>query len=193
LLLFNDAEPVKDTGTAEKVVIAQPSRKKRGRKPLPEDLRRVEIIHDLSDDEKICDCGSHLSRIGEETCEKLDIIPAKVRVIGHIRCKYACKSCEGVDSEGPTVKIAAAPVQLIAKSIATAGLLAHLLVSKFEDALPFYRQEKILARMGIELGRTTMCNWAVKVAERIESLMSLLQHVIRSGPLINIDEIPVQV
>jgi len=193
LLLFNDAEAVKDTDTAETVVIGQHSRKKRGRKPLPKDLPRVEVIHDLADDEKICDCGSHLGRIGEETCEKLDIIPAKVRVIRHIRYKYACKNCEGVDSDGPTVKIAAAPVQLIPKSIATAGLLAHLLVSKFEDALPFYRQEKILARMGIELGRATMCNWAVKVAERVEPLMSLLQHEIRSGPLINIDETPLQV
>ncbi len=82
---------------------------------------------------------------------------------------------------------------MIPKSIATAGLLAHLLVSKFEDALPFYRQEKIFARMGVELGRATMCGWAVKVAERIKPLMDLLHQEIRSGPLINIDETPVQV
>jgi transposase len=193
LLLFNEAEQAKAAGIPEKIVIAQHSRKKTGRKPLPKDLPRVQVIHDLAEDEKICDCGSHLSRIGEEVCEKLDIIPAKVRVIRHIRYKYACKSCEGVDSDAPTVKIAATPVQLIPKSIATAGLLAHLLVSKFEDALPFYRQEKILARMGIELGRATMCNWAVKMAKRIEPLLALLHKEIRSGPLINIDETPLQV
>ncbi|UCG07455.1 MAG: IS66 family transposase [Desulfobacterales bacterium] len=193
LLLFNQAEQAEAADVSEKIVIAQHSRKKTGRKPLPKDLPRVEVIHDLAEDEKICDCGSHLSRIGEQVCEKLDIIPAKVRVIRHIRYKYACKSCEGVDSEGPSVKIAAAPLQLIAKSIATPGLLTHLLVSKFEDALPFYRQEKILARMGIELGRATMCNWAVKVAERIEPLMALLHKEIRCGPLINIDETPLQV
>jgi len=193
LPLFDKANQIEAAEQPQKIVIARHSRKKTGRKPLPEDLPRVEVIHDLAEDEKTCACGSRLSRIGEEVCEKLDIIPAKVRVIRHIRYKYACKSCEGVDSDGPTVKIAAAPVQLIPKSIATAGLLSHLLVSKFEDALPFYRQEKILARMGIELGRATMCNWAVKVAERIKPLMELLHREIRSGPLVNIDETPVQV
>ena len=193
LPLFDKADQIQAAAQPQKIVIAQHRRKKTGRKPLPEDLPRVEVIHDLAEDEKTCACGSRLSRIGEEVCEKLDIIPAKIRVIRHIRYKYACKSCEGVDSDGPTVQIPAAPVQLIPKSIATAGLLSHLLVSKFEDALPFYRQEKILARMGIELGRATMCNWAVKVAERIKPLMELLQREIRSGPLINIDETPVQV
>lgn len=196
LLLFNEVEIEKeaqDNALADEIVIAEHSRKKRGRKPLPKDLPRVEVIHDLAEEEKVCACGSRLSRIGEEVCEKLDIIPAKVRVLRHIRYKYACKSCEGVDSDGPTVKIAAAAVELIPKSIATSGLLAHLLVAKFEDALPFYRQEKIFGRMGIELSRATMCNWAVKVADRMKPLMALLHQEIRSGPLINIDETPVQV
>lgn len=196
LFLFNEVESekeVQDNSLPDEIIIAQHSRKKRGRKPLPEDLPRIEVIHDLAEAEKVCDCGIHLSRIGEQVCEKLDIIPAKVRVIRHIRYKYACKSCEGIESAGPTVKIAAAPVQLIPKSIATSGLLAHLLVSKFEDALPFYRQEKIFARMGIELSRATMCGWAVKVADRAKPLMALLHQEIRSGPLVNIDETPVQV
>jgi transposase len=196
LLLFNEVEIEKeaqDNDVSDEITIAAHSRKKRGRKPLPQDLPRVEVIHDLTEEEKVCACGSHLSRIGEEVCEKLDIIPAKVRVLRHIRYKYACKSCEGIESDGPTVNIAAAPVELIPKSIATSGLLAHLLVSKFEDALPFYRQEKIFARMGVELSRATMCGWAVKVADRAKPLMALLHQEIRSGPLINIDETPVQV
>jgi transposase len=194
LLLFNEVETAEAAVVLpNEITIAQHTRRKRGRKPLPKDLPRVEVIHDLTDAEKVCGCGSHMSRIGEEVCEKLDIIPAKVQVIRHIRYKYACKNCEGVDSDGPTVKIAPAPVQLIPKSMATAGLLAHLLVSKFEDALPFYRQEKIFTRMGIELGRATMCNWAVQVANRTQPLMALLHREIRSGPLINIDETPVQV
>jgi transposase len=194
LLLFNEVETTETTvAIPNEIKIAAHTRRKTGRKPLPKELPRVEVIHDLAEAEKRCGCGSHMSRIGEEVCEKLDIIPAKVRVIRHIRYKYACKSCEGLDSDGPTVKIAPAPVQLIPKSMASAGLLAHLLVSKFEDALPFYRQEKIFARMGIELGRATMCNWAVKVAERLKPLMALLHQQIRCGPLINIDETPVQV
>jgi transposase len=196
LLLFNELEAKKesqDNNGSDEIIVAEHSRKKRGRKALPQDLPRVEVIHDLSEEEKICACGSPLSRIGEEVCEKLDIIPAKIQVIRHIRYKYACKSCEGVESNEPTVKIAAAAVELIPKSIATCGLLAHLLVAKFEDALPFYRQEKIFVRMGIELSRATMCNWAVKVAERIKPLMNLLHQEIRCGPFINIDETPVQV
>jgi transposase len=194
LLLFNEVEAAEAAVVLpNEIIIAQHTRRKRGRKPLPKDLPRIEVIHDLTEAEKVCGCGNHMSRIGEEVCEKLDIIPAKVQVIRHIRYKYACKSCEGVDSDGPTVKIAPAPVQLIPKSMATAGLLAHLLVAKFEDALPFYRQEKIFARMGIELGRSTMCNWTVQVANRTQPLMDLLQREIRSGPLINIDETPVQV
>jgi transposase len=194
LLLFNEVETAEAAVVLpHEVTIAQHTRRKTGRKPLPKDLPRIEVIHDLTDAEKVCGCGSPMSRIGEAVCEKLDIIPAKIQVIRHIRYKYACKSCEGVDSDGPTVKIAPVPVQLIPKSMATAGLLAHLLVSKFEDALPFYRQEKIFARMGIELGRATMCNWAVQVANRTQPLMAVLHQQIRCGPLINIDETPVQV
>ncbi len=89
-----------------------------------------------------------------EVSEQLDYIPAKVRVIRNIRYKYACKSCEGVEDEGPTVSIARMPDQIIPKSIATPRLLAHILTAKFTDALPFYRQEKQFARIGIELARS---------------------------------------
>ena len=105
-----------------------------------------------------------LSRIGEETCEKLDYIPAKVQVIRHIRPKYACKHCEGVEDDGPTVRIAPVPVQLIPKSIATEGLLAHIAVSKFADALCLYRQQKIFNRLGVELSRATLANWMIQAA-----------------------------
>ncbi len=195
LLLFNEdqADIDEDTAPLKEVTIPQHTRKKRGRKPLPKELPRVEVILDIKEDEKHCDCGCELSCIGEDTSEKLEIIPAKVYVLRYIRKKYACKNCEGVEDEGPTVKIAKLPPQIIPKSIATPGLLAHIIVSKFEDALPFYRQEKILRRMGIDLPRSTLCGWAVKVADRIERIISLLHDDIRSGPLINIDETPVQV
>ena len=126
----------------ELVLVDTHHRKKSGRKPLPADLPRKEILHDLDESEKHCDCGALLSRIGEETSEQLDYIPAQVQVLRHIRPKYACKACEGVESNGPTVKIAPPPVQLIPKSIATPRLLAYVLTAKFVDALPFYRQEK---------------------------------------------------
>lgn len=194
--LFNEAEETADASLEEKpeeITVPSHARRKSGRKPLPADLPREEVIHDLTGEEKVCACGSSLSRIGEEVSEKLDIIPFRVRVIRHVRYKYACKGCEGVESEGGAVKIAPLPPQIIPQGIATEGLLAFILISKFADALPFYRQEKIFDRLGVEIGRATMANWAIHAGERIKPLIELLWKEIRSGPLINMDETPVQV
>jgi transposase len=169
------------------------TRRKSGRKPLPEDLPRVEVEHDLSEEEKVCGCGCMMERIGQVASEQLDIVPARMQVIRHIRYKYACKSCEGVESGGPTVKIAPVPEQIIPKSIATPGLLAHIFTAKFVDAVPFYRQEKQFERLGVELNRTSMSSWAMKVADRCGPLMEMLHSEILSGPLINADETTVQV
>ena len=193
LQLFTPPEPVAPIQPDESIAIKGHARKKRGRKPLPEDLPRVEVVHDLPEEEKQCACGATLSRIGEETCEKLDYVPARVQVIRHIRPKYACKRCEGVEDDGPTVRIAPVPVQLIPKSMATEGLLAHIAVSKFADALPLYRQQKIFNRLGVELSRATLANWMIQAAMCCRPIIELLQQEIRSGPLINIDESPLQV
>lgn len=193
LLLFDMPEPAEIEPAQEDVQVEAHARRKRGRKPLPADLPRVDVIHDIGESDKICGCGAGLSKIGEEVSEKLDIIPASIQVIRHIRPKYACKRCEGLETEGPTVKIAAPPKQIIAKGIATAGLLAHILTAKFCDALPFYRQEKQFTRLGAEIGRATMCNWAMQAAEACQPVLELLYRETRSGPLINIDETTVQI
>lgn len=193
LPLFTPPEPVAPIQPDESIAIKGHTRKKRGRKPLPVDLPRIEVVHDLPEAEKQCACGATLSCIGQETCEKLDYIPAKVRVIRHIRPKYACKTCEGVEDDGPTVKIMPPPEQLIPKSIATEGLLAHIAVAKFADALPLYRQQKIFNRLGVDLPRATLANWMIQAAERCRPVIDLLHQEIRSGPLINIDESPLQV
>jgi len=198
MFLFDEAEAVVDgiapeDKESEEVTVAAHTRKKSGRKALPESLPRVEVVHDLSEEEKRCECGCIMSRIGEDVSEKLDIIPAKIQVIRHIRYKYACKGCEGIESEGGAVSIAPLPPQLIPQGIATAGLVSYILISKFADALPFYRQEKIFARIGVEIGRATMSNWAIHAGNSCEPLLDLMWHEIRSGPVINIDETPVQV
>ena len=177
----------------ETIVIAAHSRKKHGRKPLPKDLPRIDIVHDIDEEQKQCGCGQLKSCIGEEISEKLDYIPARLQVERHIRLKYACKNCEGVEDDGPTVMIAPPPVQLIPKSNATAGLLAQIAVSKFADGLPLYRQQKIFGRLGIDLSRAVMAKWMVKAALHCKGLIDLLQKEIRSGPLIGIDESPLQV
>jgi len=195
LQLFDPIESSESDGQAseDKIVIPKHIRKKRGRKPLPPDLPRVDVIHDIPEEEKQCDCGVSLSCIGQDVSEKLDYVPAKIQVIRNIRLKYACKNCEGVESEGPTVKIAPVPVQLLPKSIATEGLIAQLIVSKFADGLPLYRQQKIFGRLGIELSRATMANWVVKASQKCQPMIERLQEEIRSGPLINVDETPYQV
>lgn len=189
--LFDLPEP-EDIEPA-KVVIESHSRKKPGRRPLPAELPRVEILHDLADEEKICACGCELSRIGEEATEQLDIVPARIQVLRHVRPKYACRQCEGVEDDGPSVRIAPAPPQIIPRSIASPGLLAHVLTAKFVDHLPFYRQEKFFARLGVELGRATMCNWAMRAADACMPLLNLIKDEILEGRLINIDETTVQV
>jgi len=193
LSLFDEAEVTEEKLPEETVAVPAHTRKKSGRKPLPENLPRVEVIHDLPEAEKVCACGCRLSKIGEEISEKLDIIPAKVQVIRDIRYKYACKHCEGTESDQGAVKTAPVCEQLIPKSIATPGLLSHIIVSKFVDALPLYRQEKIFARIGVEISRGSMANWVIQVADKCEPIVNLLHQEIRSGPLIGIDETTVQV
>lgn len=194
LPLFDMPEP--ETIEAEKVeeiVVPAHVRKKCGRKALPEDLPRVEKIHDIPENEKVCGCGNELSRIGEEVSEQLDIVPAQIRVIRNIRPKYACRRCEGVEDSGPTVKIAPVPAQIIPKSIVTAGLLAYLLTGKFVDALPFYRQERQFERLGVEISRTSMCNWTMKAAAVCAPLHNLIREEVLAGYLIHADETILQV
>ena len=121
----------------ESITVAAYERKKSTRKPLPKELPREQMIHDLTAEEKVCACGGELHKIGEDKSKQLEWIPAQVKVIEHIRMKYGCRHCE----EG--VKTATLPAQPIPKSIATPGLLAEIMVSKFNNHLPLYRQEKI--------------------------------------------------
>jgi len=183
-------EEITDEPPVEETKIEAHTRKKRGRKPLPDHLHRIEQIHDVSDEEKICGCGCQKVCIGSEKAEQLDIIPAEIRVVVHTRPKYACKNCDGVKDDGPTVVISPPPPQMIPKSIATSTLLAYTCTNKFVDFLPFFRQEKIFKRLGVDIPRATMCSWAMKSAEGCRPLVNLLLDNIRSGPLIGIDETP---
>jgi len=161
--------------------------RKRGRKKLPAFLPRVREEHDILESEKQCHCGCELKKIGEETSEKLEFIPAKVRVIEVARLKYACPECEG------NVKIASVPAQVIPKSIATPGLLSHIFVSKFCDALPFYRLETILKRIGVEISRGTFCRWAITCSQLLAPLVDRLQSHIVNYDVSFADETKLQV
>lgn len=190
--LFNEAEL---TDVAETILAEQdaersgtPSpRRIPGRKPLPVDLPRVRIEHDLLDDDKQCPCGCALTVIGEESSEQLDIVPAQIRVLVNVRKKYACRRCES------TVKTAPLPAQPIPKSNASPGLLAHLAVSKYQDALPLYRLETLLSRSGVELPRNTLARWMIRAGELVQPLINLLNDQLLSYPVLHCDETRVQV
>ena len=121
-------------------------RKARGyRKPLPAALPRIDIIHELPEDERRGPDGQPMTVIGEEVSEQLDIVPATIRVLRHVRLKYGVRK---EDAAG--VKIAPLPPQPLPKTMASPGLLAHIAVSKYQDALPLYRQEQILTRINVD-------------------------------------------
>jgi transposase len=192
--LFDEAELLAEEGAlpAEEESISEkgpskPDQKSRGRKPLPVELPRIRVEHDLTEAEKTCPCGGQRTLIGEETSEQLDIIPAKIQVLVQVRKKYACKHCE----EG--IQLAPLPPQPIPKSNASAGLLAHIAIAKYQDALPLYRQEQILKRSGIELGRNTLAGWMLKCGVLVQPLINLLNDHCLSGDILQGDETPVQV
>ena len=151
--LFDEAEADTEAEPEdEEIAIPAHTRKKRGRKKLPETLPRIDVVHELSAEDRICPHdGAVLAEIGEVTSEQLDIVPAKIQVIRHVRKQYAC-DC------GQSIKTAALPQQPIPKSMASPGLLAHITVSKYQDALPLYRQETILRRIGVDIPRATLAN-----------------------------------
>lgn len=161
--------------------------KKPGRKPLPADLPRIRIEYDLPESERRCTCGCERTVIGEETSEQLDIIPAKIQVLVHVRKKYACKACEG------SIKITPLPAQPIPKSNASPGLLAHIAISKYQDALPLYRQEVILHRSGIDIPRNTLANWMIKAGTLLQPLLNLLEDQLLAYPVMHCDETTLQV
>jgi transposase len=158
--LFNEAEaltPLFDTEPtpAAEITVPAHARVRGKRKPIDAKLPRERIEHDISEAQKTCACGCQLTRIGEVTAEQFDIEPAKARVLQHVRFKYACRSCEGTSHDGKAVITAPMPAQPIPKSNASPGLIAYITTAKYQDGIPLYRLEGILARHRIELSRTT--------------------------------------
>lgn len=184
---ISDKDAEKISAAEEEIQVASYQRKAPGRKPLPSDLPRVQRIYDLEEAEKTCACGCSLTYITDEKSEQLEVIPAKIYVIEHIKKKYACKHCEA------TIRTAKMPTPPIPRSIAASGLLSHVLISKFQDGLPLYRQEKILKRIGVDLPRATLCLWVIKCAQLLKPLMKLLHDIILNYDIAYADETTTQV
>ena len=195
-LTFDESEaeePPQEEKKKEAVNVGPHKRSKPGRRPLPAEFPRIDDVRDLPDAEKVCSCGCEKKHIGNETSERLDIVPAKIQVIRTIRRKYVCPSCEGTTENEKAVSIAPIVPQIIPQGIVTAGVLAHIIVAKFVDAIPLYRQEQQFLRLGLEISRGTLASWVLQVASVCHILGEFLKEHLRSGPVINMDETPVQV
>jgi transposase len=153
-------EPV-EMDSGETPVRGHTRRRPTGRRPLPPHLPRTRVEIDIADADKQCACGQMRTRIGEDISEKLEYEPASFRVIETVRPKYACPQCHEGVVEAP------APPQAVEKSLAGAGLLAHVVVSKYVDHLPLHRLEGIFARERIDLPRSTLCGWVADVASAL--------------------------
>ena len=191
-----EAIKTKEDPRETKVIITEVSaytRKKPGRKAIDPSIPREEKIIDIPENDKTCTCGEKRTKIGEESNEKLHIIPPRIYVEKTIRLKYACRRCEGTEEHGPTIKIAPVEPSLIPKGVASSSLLSHIMVHKYEDHLPYYRQEKQFERIGVHISRHDMANWQQQVYKRLSPLFTLLEESIKSGPVIQMDETTVQV
>jgi transposase len=161
-----------------------PKRERAGRQPLPEHLRRVEIRHEP--ESTLCgDCGQDMTLIGEDVTEKLSIIPAEFFVERHIYPKYACRPCATITAERAIPSV-------IDGGLATPALLAWVTVSKYVDHLPLYRLERIAARSGVILSRSTLADWIGRIGVALEPLWVRLAEMLRQGDVLHADETPVQ-
>lgn len=174
-----------DDDTAPGAPGAGPAKRGGGRQPLPRHLKRERIVHDLAEAEKYCEaCRQDLRQIGEETSERYEYVPAQLTVIEDVCKKYAC-AC--------TVKTASKPAQPIAKSTASASLLAQVIVAKTADHLPLHRQEKIFARHGVEISRKTMCGWLAQCADVLQPLYGSMKETLFESKAVGTDDTSVKV
>jgi transposase len=155
-----------------------------GRKPLPAELPRIEHRHEPASC-TCAECGRELVKIGEDVSEQLDVEPARFFVHRHIRPQYACRTCE-------TVTAAAVPPALIDGGLAAPGLHAWVLIQKYLDHLPLYRIERISARQGVPIARSTLAQWVGDLGVRLEPLYDRLVALLKAGTVLHADETPVQ-
>ena len=167
------AAPAKRTATS--------AQRRANRGALPFHLPRIEILHDLDDKSCPC-CRGLLHRIGEDRSERLDIVPAQFQVVVTCRPRYACRTCEDIVIQAP------APARLIEGGLPTEATIAHVLVSKFADHLPLYRQAQIYARQGVNLDRSTLADWVGRAAFHLRPIHERLLAILRASPKLFADE-----
>ena len=183
------AEPPDDEATEDvaPTVIDAPVKARGKRAPLPADLPRVEIVHELTAAERQCACGAEKIVIGEEVSEQIDIVPMRVRVLRHVRKTCACPKCQSAPIT------AAMPPQPIPKSNASVNTIALVMVAKYVDGVPLYRFEKIGARHGFEASRNTLARWIIACSVLMIPLHRLMRDYLMSHDILHMDETRLQV
>jgi transposase len=168
---------------AKEAAVPRPPRppRKVNRGALPEHLPREEVLVDLADKSCPC-CRGALHKIGEDRSERLDVVPARLRVVVTVQPKYACRTCE------ETIVQAPAPPRLIAGGLPTDALVAHVAVAKYADHLPLYRQAQIFARQGILLDRSTLADWMGMAAFALRPLHQRLLTLLKGSARLFADE-----
>ncbi|WP_085283334.1 IS66 family transposase [Colwellia chukchiensis] len=189
--LFNEAEAELDVAVDTSETTVTTVKKKPVRKKLPSDLPREIVVHDITDKTCAC-CGHELHHMGDERSEKLEFIPAQVKVIEHVRLKYSCRACEK-QGTSTNIQLAPVPASPIPKGIATASLLSQIITSKYQYALPLYRQESLFKQYSIALSRKTMADWVMKSAQLFTPLYARLQETLLQQPVIQADETTLKV
>jgi transposase len=176
LQLAQAAEPTRRTESWSAESLSPAAKVKPARRPLPEHLPRQTQTHEPK--HSACpDCGGELRKLGEDVSEMLEYVPECFRVIRHVRPKLSCRRCERIVQ-------AAAPSRPIARGLAGPGLLAHVLISKYADHLPLYRQCEIYERQGVELERSTLADWVDQCSRLLDPLVEALRrYVIAAGKL----------
>jgi transposase len=173
-------EAVLDRVSPAREVKARPERK-----PLPEHLEREVVTHVPGRD--CCpDCGGQLRQFGEDISEQLEYVPDSFKVIRHVRPKFSCKSCDRV-VEAP------APSRPIERGLAGPALLAHVIVSKFSDHLPLYRQSEIYSRQGVDISRSTLAGWVGGASDLLSPLVDAVQKHVLAGRKLHADDTPMPV
>lgn len=194
--LFNEAEqeaqpdaPEPETTPDTPVVAHQ----RRGRRPLSPALPRETIEHALPPEQQVCPCcQGALHTLGEVVTEQLDIIPKQVKVLRHVRYKYACRHCEQQGTGSPVVT-APAPAAPLPGSVASPSTLAVVITAKYADGLPLYRMEQELQRSGLQISRTTLANWIIRSAQWLTPVYQALRATLLAEPLLHGDETTLQV
>jgi transposase len=170
---------------AERVSPGKEPKARAERKPLPAHLLREVVTHAPNRD-GCPDCGGQLRQFGEDISEQLEYIPDTFKVIRHVRPKFSCSGCDRV-VEAP------APSRPIERGLAGPGLLAHVIVSKFSDHLPLYRQSEIYARQGVEISRSTLAGWVGAASDLLGPLVDAMQKHVLAGRKLHADDTPVPV